>query len=155
MNISTADQKKLVAKLVTEANEEVRIRHCGRKTFSENPVWRGIRVDAVNDFDTFKFAHSVVDVLKAVFAVLNENGSWRELTAEEAWPIYEEAFVSNRCHGFIFESDYHESYSGGDSQTRRALSDRLVDEADLCRNEGASDIAALLDEAGAALGGAA
>lgn len=36
-----------------------------------------------------------------------------------------------------------------------ALSARLSDEADLCRNDGANDIAVLLDEARMALGGAA
>lgn len=44
--------------------------------------------------------------------------------------------------------DDGEKATGTDSET---LVDRIEGEADLCRNEGASDIAALLDEAAAAL----
>lgn len=195
----TQDQHHtLVAKLIGEANDGVRIRHCGRKTFSEDPVWRGLRVGPVCHREIFNVAHASMDMVRAAFAVQNERGAWRELSADEAWPIYEEAFISDRYHGFIFESDYHsaleiyrgwavsddsagQATQGGDWSatapdgkqinapnykalidqidaamvacgTHSALAARLADEADLCRNDGASDIAALLDEARAALG---
>jgi len=101
----------LVSKIINEAIDGVRIRHCGRKTFSEDPVWRGLRVSKCSDKETFLLAHNMMDEVRAAFATQNERGAWHQFTAEEAWPVYHEAFIADRYHGCIFESDYHEHYS--------------------------------------------
>lgn len=111
----TQTTNSLVSKIIAEAIDGVRIRHCGRKMFSENPVWRGLRVDKCNDKATFLLAHDMMDEVRAAFATQNERGTWHQLAAEEAWPIYHEAFIADRYHGFIFESDYHENYSRGEA----------------------------------------
>ena len=68
-------------------------------------------VSIVDWSDVFLIAHNMMDEVRAAFATQNERGAWHQFTAEEAWPVYHEAFIADRYHDCIFESDYHERYS--------------------------------------------